>query len=79
MSQTLSIYPCFGSIYDKLLSRGRYTPPGWYQCGNLTHPLRPDWKEALAAAAQEVRPFVLNGTVVGIFYGDEISCTFSGG
>ena len=27
------------------------------------------------AAAEAVRPFIANGTVVGIFYGDEISCT----
>ena len=40
-----------------------------YQCGNTSTPLQPDWKEVLAAAASSVMPFVLNRTVVGIFYG----------
>ena len=52
-----------------------FTPSGWYRCGNLTSPLVDDWEELLEAAAEAVRPFIANGTVVGIFYGDEISCT----
>ena len=52
-----------------------FSPPGWYQCGNRSSPLTDDWMERLEASAAAVAPFVANRTVVGIFYGDEISCT----
>ena len=62
-------------LFDEHHVPSLFTPSGWYRCGNLTSPLTDDWEELLEAAAEAVRPFIANGTVVGIFYGDEISCT----
>ena len=52
-----------------------FTPGGWYRCGNRSAPLVEDWRQSLDAAAASIRPFIANGSIVGIFYGDEISCT----
>ena len=64
-----------GVIFDTHGVPSLYTPRGWHNCGNRSEPLSVNWKEIMFNASVHLRPYVANGSVVGIFYGDEISCT----
>ena len=65
---------------ERVWSRHRvptfYTPDGWFQCHNATHPggLLDGWQSALMRQAAALRPLLAEGKVAGIFYGDELGC-----
>lgn len=64
--------------------RENRSPPSrgtWYHCGcqsNTSEPgvcFVPGWQDAFLEQAAALVPFILNGTIFGIFFGDEISCS----
>ena len=61
------------------------TPPSrgsWYLCGCRMNTslgpeqcLKPNWRQAFQEQAASLVPLIQNKTVVGIFFGDEVSCS----
>ena len=39
------------------------------------HSLVPEWQAVLQSLVKELKPYFANGTIVGVFFGDELCCS----